>query len=147
MTAYLLDTNVISMFGPNRPTPDMDFVNWLRDSGGQNELFLSAVSISEIQKGIAKLVRKNSDQKAELLANWLKGLIQSFGPAILPVDVPTALVAGDLEDQALSIGQNPGTAAIFIAATAKAHNLVLVTNNRRHFDFLGIAVQGPQVTR
>ena len=66
-----------------------------------------------------------------------------YGDRVLPFDASDAEIAGALSDLARSKGQSPGFADIAIAATAKRHNLSILTRNTRHFAPLGVAIVDP----
>jgi predicted nucleic acid-binding protein len=140
---YLLDTSVISVFAPGRPALPPEIAQFFR--GTADRLYLSAITVQEIQKGAMKL-RPDSDnksKKATALSQWLDSLIEQFSDRILPVDSAVARVAGVVEASATAKGQNPGLADILIASTAKAHGLELLTANLKHFEPLGVPVSNP----
>lgn len=140
---YLLDTSVISTFAPGRPPLPAETAKFFQENG--DKLFLSAITIQEIQKGAMKL-RLDSDnksKKATALSNWLDTLIEQFSDRILPIDSAVARVAGVIEATATARGRNPGFADILIASTAKANDLELLTANLKHFEPLDIDVANP----
>ncbi|MBB3964881.1 PIN domain-containing protein [Rhizobium metallidurans] len=143
MTGYLLDTNVISLFAPGRPAISPGLRDWIFERGAEGALYLSAITIAEIQRGIKKLERKGADARAAKLAEWLSGLIGQFGDHVLAVDADIAMAAGTIEEQAEAGGQRPGLADVLIAATASVRNLTVVTSNVRHFAPLGVIVLSP----
>ena len=106
-------------------------------------LFLSSVSIAEIQDGIAKARRVGETGKATALEAWLETLIHLYGDRVLPFDVNVARVAGNISDKARALGRPPGFADIIIAATATHHRLTLLTRNVKHFKPLGVALHDP----
>lgn len=132
---YLVDTNVLSAGAPSRNAP-AELIVWMDEHSA--ELFLSAVTVAEIEDGIAKLRREGATRKAADLAAWLEALLHLYGSRILPFDTAAARVAGILSDQARAQGQAPGFADIAIAATAKHHGLTILTRNLRHFEPLGV---------
>jgi hypothetical protein len=136
---YLIDTNVISTTSPSQPSSALGL--WLEARA--DRLFLSVVTVAEIESGIAKLRRTGRITRAGALSDWLETLLHFYSGRILPVDFPVAWVAGLLTDHARSQGQAPGFADIVIAATAQHHRLTLLTRNLRHFEPLGIAVVDP----
>ena len=77
---YLLDTDVVSEL--RRPKPHKGVLNWI---GGvpADRLFLSAVTVGEIQAGI-EITRERDEAKAEELASWLDRVVAGYG--ILPMD-------------------------------------------------------------
>ncbi len=140
MTGYLIDTNVISSAAPARPAP-AGLVAWM-DAQSEN-LFLSAVTVAEIEDGIAKLRREGASRKSEDLAAWLEAVLHLYGDRILAFDTATARIAGELSDLARGQGQSPGFADIIIAATAQRNSLTVLTRNLKDFAPLGVAALDP----
>ena len=108
-----------------------------------SDLFLSAVTVAEIADGIAKAKREGAHRKASDLSAWLKTLLHLYGDRVLPFDSPTAEIAGALSDLARSRGHSPGFADIAIAATARRHELTLLSHNERHFAPMDVALADP----
>lgn len=106
-------------------------------------LFLSVVTIAEIEDGIAKLRREKAARKSKDLAHWLEALLHLYGDRILAFDTSIARVAGELSDRARGQGHAPGFADIIIAATARQHALTILSRNLRHFEPLGVPVLDP----
>ncbi|WCJ63376.1 type II toxin-antitoxin system VapC family toxin [Agrobacterium tumefaciens] len=140
---FLLDTNIISRFAPDKPIPSEATRTWFHVQGEADALYLSAMTVAEIQKGIGYLVRKGAVDRANRLNGWLSSLTGNFGDRILPMDVAVARVAGAMEDVANSKGRHPGLADLIIAATAQVYNLTVTTENLKHFIPLGIQVNLP----
>ena len=139
---YLVDTNVISVRTPSRvPLPDL--AAWMDTHSA--ELFLSTVTIAEIEDGIAKANREGATRKARDLTAWLETVLHLYAARILPFDLATARLAGSLSDHAHGQGNAPGFADIIIAATAQHHGLIILTRNLRHFEPLGVPVHDPFV--
>ena len=109
-------------------------------------LFLSVVTVAEIEDGIAKLRREGAARRSSHLAEWLEAILHLYGDRILAFDTPTARIAGALADRARGMGQAPGFADIVIAATARQHGLTILSRNLRHFEPLGVSVLDPFVT-
>jgi predicted nucleic acid-binding protein len=105
--------------------------------------FLSAVTVAEIEDGIAKLRREGAKRKSENLAAWLETVLHLHGDRVLAFDTPTARIAGALSDQARGQGQAPRFGDIIIVATAQHHGLTIFSRNVRHFAPLGVRVLGP----
>ena len=137
---YLVDTNVISARAPSRVAP-AEMAAWM-DAHSAN-LFLSVVTIAEIEDGIAKAKREGATRKSRDLSAWLETLLHLYAARILPFDVATARLAGVLSDHARGQGHAPGFADIIIAATAQHHGLTILTRNLRHFEPLGVPVHDP----
>ncbi|BGE87983.1 type II toxin-antitoxin system VapC family toxin (plasmid) [Methylosinus sp. 3S-1] len=110
---------------------------------GDGRLFLSVVSIHEIEKGIALLDHKGATAKAASLKVWLSGLVSTYDDKIIGFDAQAAAIGGRLEAKALTAGHDPGMADAVIAGIAAAHELIVVTRNTKHFLPFGIAVLSP----
>lgn len=129
---YLLDTNIVSE--ARRGTPEA--VAWLRSVQGR-VLFLSVVTLGEIQRGILLKARKDP-KTAAILANWLAVLREDHRDAILPISDAVALEWGRL-----SAERSRPPADELIAATARVHDLILVTRNVADFEDAGVKVINP----
>ena len=141
MTRYLVDTNVISPTAPSVAVRRPELVEWI-DSHSP-DLFLSVVTIAEIADGNAKAKREGARRKAFGLSAWLSTVLHLYGDRVLPFDSSTAEIAGVLTDLARSRGHSPGFADIAIAATARRHNLTILTRNERHFITMDMAIVDP----
>jgi toxin FitB len=141
VTHYLVDTNVISATAPGTTARRVEFLEWI-DSHSLN-LFLSAVTIAEIADGIAKIKREGAKRKAAGLSAWLRTVLHLYADRVLPFDAPTAEIAGSLSDLARGRGHAPGFADIAIAATARRHELTILSRNKRHFEPMDVAVVDP----
>jgi toxin FitB len=141
---YLVDTNVISAFSPAAGLESGTVRTWLEAQSAH--LYLSVVSVAEIESGIAKAEREGATRKAGLLAAWLESVLHLYGDRILPVTIGAARLAGRLADKARGAGAAPGFADILIAATACDLSLTILTRNTKHFAVLGVAVADPWVS-
>jgi predicted nucleic acid-binding protein len=108
-----------------------------------DRLFLSTITIAEIEDGIAKARREGARQKSTRLAEWLEAILHLYGARILPFDVAAARFGGALSDRARSKGLSPGFPDLAIAATAATHDLTVLTGNLRHFKPLGVPAHNP----
>jgi hypothetical protein len=146
-SGYLLDTNAISVLAPSSeaqnalPSDVARFRAWVRAHDGQ--LFLSTITLAEIQAGISQLERKGSARRAAALAHWLRAILELYDSRTLPFTSSAALEAGRLLDRAIGAGTDPGFEDAAIAATAAVHNLVVVTANTRHFEHFGVSFISP----
>jgi predicted nucleic acid-binding protein len=138
---YLVDTDVISQSAPSKAAASALLAVWMDQHS--DRLFLSAITIAEIEDGIAKVRREGATRKATALASWLKTLLHLYQSRVLPFDVSVARVAGKLSDRARSKGHAPGFADAAIAATAATLSLIVLTRNVRHFASLGVPVHNP----
>jgi hypothetical protein len=130
----LLDTVVLSELRKKNPSPQV--VGWLsafRDS----DLFLSVVSLGEIERGIEKK-RHDDPLFAAALIRWLEDLLRLYGDRVLPVTPAIARRWGILSAQHGNDG-----ADLLIAATALVHGLQIATRNVRHFAPLDVATVNP----
>ena len=133
MTGFLLDTNVISLLAPTKAPAHENLVRWLEAEDAKGLIFLSVVTVHEIEKGISLLVPKGATSKAARLQIWLAGLAATYEDKILPIDTAVSTLSGRLEAAAVAAGHTPGMADALIAGTAKYHDLGVVTDNARHF--------------
>jgi predicted nucleic acid-binding protein len=138
---YLVDTNVISAAAPSKAAAPASLVAWMEERSAA--LYLSAVTIAEIEDGIAKARREGATRKAKQLTDWLETVLHLYADRILAFDVAAARVAGGLSDRARGAGHAPGFADVVIAATARCHGLTILTRNVRHFAPLGVAAVDP----
>ena len=136
--SYLLDTCIISELV--RPSPDNSVLRWI-DSRNEFDLYLSVLTLGEIQKGIAKL---SSGKKKSLLAAWLKDeLVVRFEERIIPVNSGVAMMWGTMLGKAEKNGQPLSAIDALIAATAKMYDLVVVTRNVRDMEASGVDILNP----
>ncbi len=140
MTRYLVDTNVLSATAPTTAVRRPELIEWM-DSHSP-DLFLSAITIAEIADGIAKAKREGTKRKASDLSAWLRIVLHLYGDRVLPFDSPTE-IAGALADLARGRGHSPGFADIAIAATARRHDLTILSRNERHFAPMDAVVVDP----
>ena len=131
---YLIDTVVLSELRKRERNPNV--VRWI-SAQRTNDLFLSVISVGEIERGITQQRRRNPDF-ATSLATWLDKLMALYGDRVLPVDLPTSRRWGRLS---AAIGHDG--ADLLIAATALEHGLTVVTRNTRHFEPAGTLVIDP----
>jgi predicted nucleic acid-binding protein len=129
----LIDTNVVSELRKPRPHPLV--ITWMRDVSNR-DLFLSAVTVGELQAGVENLRRENEAGAAEIEA-WVDQIAGAWN--VLPMDAATfrqwaKLMRGrsdDLMEDAM------------IAATAHIHGLTVVTRNLRDFVPFGVPTLDP----
>ena len=132
---FLLDTNVISELRKARA--DSNVQAWAR-SVSPGSLFLSAVSLLELETGILRLERRDPTQGG-LLRSWLdKQVIPTFAGRILPIDTAVALRCAQLHAPDRS-----NHCDALIAATALVYGLTVVTRNSGDFQASGVALLDP----
>jgi toxin FitB len=135
---YLLDTCVLSEY--TRRKPEAKVIRWM-EGMDEEKLFLSAITIGEIQHGIERL--PDSHRKTDLL-NWVNnGLIGRFGPRVLPLDTQTMFLWGSLVAQMENSGHPMALMDSLIVASALQNNLIIVTRNVNDFLPCGVQVTNP----
>jgi predicted nucleic acid-binding protein len=136
---YLLDTNIVSLFGPRRREQASPVIEWMRRN--DRALFLSPVTLMEIEAGILKLRRENKIKRSEQLTAMRDGLIADFRERVLAMDIDVALTVARLAEAVRPMVIELDD--LIIAATAKAHGLVVLTRNLRYFEPTGVAALDP----
>ncbi len=130
---YLLDTNVVSEL--RKPRPHGAVVAWLQ-SVADADLYLSAVTLGEIQSGI-ELTRKQDAAKAAEIEAWADMVTNAYN--VLPMDANTFRVWARL----LHRKSDTLVEDAMIAATATVHSLTVVTRNVRDFSEFGVKLLNP----
>ena len=131
---YLLDTNVISAV--RRPDRAPQVAAWLQGKP-QDQLFLSVITLGEIQRGIRAQDRLNPVFAADLRA-WMDRTLRLFSDRLLPFGADEARIWGRLSQD---IGHDG--ADLMIAATALARDAVVVTGNVDDFRPTGVRIENP----
>jgi toxin FitB len=135
---FVLDTNVVSEL--MRPQPDARVSAWIRRTPPL-ELFLAAVTLGEIVRGVARLP---AGPRRSRLEPWVSELLpRQFAGRILAFDQPAAVIWGELMGAADLAGRPRAAADGQIAATALRHDMVLVTRNTADFDGVLAALLNP----
>lgn len=132
--SYLLDTNVVSE--ARRRGGDPHVSAWLR-SVARSELFLSALVLGEIRRGIERL-RPRDPAQAGVFERWLNELEQRFGDRIIPIDGAIAEEWGRI-NAADPLPVEDG----LMAATATVRGMILVTRNVTDVARSGVEVLNP----
>lgn len=130
---YLLDTNVVSEL--RRPKPHGAVLDWIAGVP-EDQLFLSAVTIGEIQAGI-EMTREQDPAKARELETWLDQVVAGYG--VLPMDVGAFRIWARLMHRRCDTLIEDA----MIAATALEQNLIVATRNVKDFHALGVRTVNP----
>lgn len=135
---YLLDTCLISELVKKEPNPAV--LDWL-DARDEQTLFLSVLTLGELQKGIRKL--PSGTRRNELQAWAEHDLVERFNGRILAIDLETALCWGILQGESEAQGETLPVMDSLIAATASAHGLIVVTRNIKDMERCRVRVCNP----
>jgi len=123
---YLLDTDILSAI--RRKQRDANLEKWLRSITNPSNIYLSVITIGEVERGITRQMLINPEFAIDL-KHWLDNILNRYEDRILPLTVDIARRWGQLSGE---LGHN--SADLLIAATALEHNLTIVTRNTRHFE-------------
>ena len=130
---YLLDTNVVSEL--RKPKPHGCVMAWL-ESVDDTKLYLSAVTLGEIQAGL-EITREQDATKAVEIEAWLELVAASYN--VLPMDAAVFRRRARLMHRT----SNTLYEDAMIAATADVHGLTVVTRNVADFKSFGVTLLNP----
>ena len=135
---YLLDTNVISEIRKvNAGKANINVAQWTSQTS-QSLMYVSVISLMEIEQGILRLERKDTVQ-ACLLKDWFHNIVlPSFDNNVVNIDKNIALTCATLHVP----DKQPANDSL-IAATALVHDLTLVTRNTKDFEQTGVKLFNP----
>ena len=133
---YLLDTNVISELRHGKPKQSPAVRHWAADKE-MSRLFLSAITVLELEKGVQALEQKKPSQ-GSALRDWLDRVKTAFADRILPFTEDTAIICAALHFPS----PNPERDAM-VAAIALQHRMTLVTRNTVDFENTGVGLINP----
>jgi len=135
---FLLDTCVISEL--IKIQHNQNVIDWVK-SCAEETLFLSSLTIGEIQKGISKLP---SSKKKSTLQDWLdKNIFMRFDRRILSIDAIVAQKWGKILSTSEKKGYRLPAIDSLIATTAIVHNMTLVTRNTQDMVHSGVSLHNP----
>lgn len=135
---YLLDTNALSELRKRRSGKIDPSVEAWAGSVDQADLYLSVVTVMEVELGIALLERRDPRQ-ADVLRLWLHDKVMpAFAGRILPIDAMIALRCARLH-----VPDTKSERDAWIAATGLAHDLTIVTRNTADFAGTGVTLLDP----
>lgn len=133
MSEYLLDTNVISEL--RKPKPHGAVLSWLNQLQA-NQVYLSAVTLGELQAGVER-TRQQDPDKAREIEQWIDQLVDSH--QVLPMDTQCFREwARLMEGQPDHLVED-----VMIAATARARGLIVATRNDRDFARFDVQIVNP----
>lgn len=135
---YLVDTNVISEARKGRRA-NRGVQAFFSEASERNlPLFLSAITIGELRRGVDLIRHRGDRNQADALENWLALLLQNYGDRVLALDSEAAQLWGHLR---VPNPQHPLDKQI--AAIALLHDLTVVTRNTADFSPTGVRVNNP----
>ncbi len=134
---YLLYTCVISELASQ--SPNSNVVSWI-DGLGDDNVFISVITIGEIKRGIQRLPIAGRRRKLE---DWLENLLVRFNDTIVAVDTDVVLSWGEMIAVLDKKGRPMTALDSLIAASARYHHLVLATRNTIDFKHSGIQLFNP----
>jgi len=138
VTRYVLDTNIIS--NVTKPLPSEPLLAWMADQIDE-DLFIASLTIAEICRGV---LEKPAGRKRDQLDAWLSGPdgpSALFAGRVLPFDEKAALIWARMMAEGTMKGKPRGALDTIVAATAVAHDCIVVTDNER--DFANVEVLNP----
>lgn len=133
---FVLDTNVISELRHGKPQQSAEVRAWAAKQPS-SKLFLSAITLLELEKGIQALERRMPPQ-GSALRTWLAGVRVAFAGRILPFTENTAPVCASLH-----VPDPRSERDAMIAASAIEHSFTVVTRNLSDFVYTGVALVNP----
>ena len=139
MKGYLLDTNIISEYSRSAP-PSPEVTRWV-DAQDEDRLYLSVLTVGEIRQGTTLLPH---GRKRNQLEQWLElEMIARFADRLLPISREVAEIWGAMAGEAQLKGVSLAIIDGLVAATAKHHELAVVTRNVRDFSMWKIPTVNP----
>lgn len=133
----ILDTNVVSE--AMKPSPDSAVSAWLNDQAAET-LYLSSVTIAELLFGIGSLP---AGKRKDTLTGTLDGLLELFGPRILPFNTEAARSYAQIATRARAVGKGFSVADGFIAGIATANGFMVATRDTGPFEAAGVPIINP----
>jgi predicted nucleic acid-binding protein len=135
---FVLDTNVVSELRKVRlGKADLSVAAWAQSLDAA-DLFVSAITIMELELGILSIERKDATQGA-MLRSWLEQhVLPEFSGRTLPVDTAVAQRCARLH-----VPDKRGERDALIAATALVHGMTVVTRNVADFKSTGVTIINP----
>jgi hypothetical protein len=135
---FLIDTNVISEARKGRRADQGVIGFWAEVARNDTPLFLSAITIGELRRGVDLIRHRGDHQQAGVLEAWLAQVLEDYGDRVLALDGEAAQLWGRLR---VPHAQNAIDKQI--AAIALLHDLTLVTRNSEDFTGTGVRLLNP----
>lgn len=132
---YLLDADVLSE--TRRRQPAAGLTDWIAATP-PDRMHVSVLTLGEIEQGIAKVRGRGDQFQAAALERWLRDVQAGFERRILPVTIAVAAAWGRLQQ-----AQPLPVIDALIAATARVHDMTVVTRNVKDFELAGVQVLDP----
>lgn len=135
---FLIDTNVISEARKGQRADPGVIAFWATAASAQVPLFLPAVVVGELRRGVDLIRHRGDLLQAERLEEWLAEVLEMYGDRVLALDADAAQLWGRLRvpDPAHALDKQ-------IAAIALLYDLTLVTRNTRDFASTGVRLRNP----
>jgi predicted nucleic acid-binding protein len=135
---FLIDTNVISEARKGQRADPGVIAFWADAAGTQAKLFLPAVVVGDLRRGVDLIRHRGDLLQAQRLEQWLAELLEIYGDRVLALDADAAQLWGRLRvpDSGNALDKQ-------IAAIALLHDLTLVTRNTRDFAAKGVRLRNP----
>ena len=133
---FILDTNVISELRQGKPKQSADVRTWAVTQPAAS-LFLSAITILELEQGVLAMERRTPSQGTALRA-WLAGVRSAFAGRTLPFTENTAVICASLH-----VPNPQAERDAMIAATALEYSFTVVTRNVTDFKTTGVKLLNP----
>ncbi len=134
----LLDTNVVSEVRKSTCHPNVQ--TWM-SAQSTNALYISAITVLEIQRGISQVALRGDEAQAAVLNRWLEDMVlPAFAGRVLPVDHLVARRAARLSWTDARDYRDP-----LLAATGLVHGATVVTRNVKHLEGSGVQLLNPWI--
>ncbi len=135
---FLIDANVISEARKGQGADPGVIAFWADVARDDTPLFLSAITIGELRRGVDLIRHRGDQQQAAVLEAWLAQVLHDYGDRVLALDADAAQLWGRLR-----VPHPHNAIDKQIAAIALLHDLTLVTRNSEDFTGTGVRILNP----
>ena len=135
---FLIDTNVISEARKGRRADTGVQGFWAAAARGNTPLFIAAITIGELRRGVELIRHRGDKPQAKLLEQWLAEVLQTYSDRVLDLDGDAAQIWGRLR-----VPNHHNAIDKQIAAIALLHDLTVVTSNIDDFASCGVRLLNP----